>query len=171
MKSQLFVFIALAGFATVGLISACTMYDEQAFGQPGIEAANDVNDVKSPAESVSDEPISVDKGSCSAQCQDGTTATVSCNGTCVIQNQECTSGIQGSASCLDTGAVATCNSCLIIIPCECPENSCGFQYDNCGELRFCGECDTWCTRKPCERDQECGPGSGFCDVDGMCVCP
>ena len=51
------------------------------------------------------------KGTCSATCFDGNDVSVTCSGTCQIADQDCAVPGSGQAECLDTGALASCNSC------------------------------------------------------------
>ncbi|HEV8581900.1 MAG TPA: hypothetical protein VGX68_22760 [Thermoanaerobaculia bacterium] len=51
-------------------------------------------------------------GTCSVTCGDtGGTATVSCVGTCELQDQDCAQGQQGYVRCLATGAFSQCPPC------------------------------------------------------------
>ncbi|HET9227557.1 MAG TPA: hypothetical protein VFR31_12875 [Thermoanaerobaculia bacterium] len=86
------------------------------------------------------------QGSCTAQCGDmGGTASVQCQGTCTIQDQDCDSGVRGYVQCHGTSARAdcpVCESCSAETP--CPEGGSvwcgpvwGYAYDCTGGPGLC----------------------------------
>jgi hypothetical protein len=83
------------------------------------------------------------QGSCQATCGDmGGTASVSCEGTCTIVDQDCDSGTRGYVYCNTTGARMDCPACSwCSAETPCPEGgsvSCGtWGYDCQGGSGLC----------------------------------
>lgn len=80
---------------------------------------------------------------CHADCEDGSSASVSCTGLCEIVNQNCTNNIQGHARCLSTGAIDQCDNQCSCTPRQCLPYECGLIHDECTDNYIsCGPCNT-----------------------------
>jgi hypothetical protein len=80
---------------------------------------------------------------CTADCEDGSVASVDCTGLCDITNQDCAANVQGQVHCLSTAAVDQCNNQCGCAPRSCHPFECGLVLDDCtGTYVDCGRCST-----------------------------